>query len=105
VRRGHRAGEVAERKMSDPGFGLDIPRPQEAKRPDQNSPPGDQFVVDEFSLQADVKESDEAVGQLSEGLTVGLATCAELIVVAAGSRDVVRAQKAHWSHAWLRSRG
>jgi hypothetical protein len=48
--------------------------------------PGDQFVVKDSSVQADIEDSDRAVGQLPDPLSVGLVPGAELVVVIPGSR-------------------
>jgi hypothetical protein len=44
------------------------------------------LVVEDVSLQAHVKDSDQAVGQLAERFTVGLATSSELVLIAPRSR-------------------
>ena len=46
-----------------------------------------------------MKNSDQAIGYLSEGLVVGLASPPELVVVAAGARRRAEGTKAHRSPA------
>ena len=50
--------------------------------------PGGGFVVEVCALEADVEDADPAVGELAQGLAVGFAAGAELVVVGAGSRRV-----------------
>jgi len=47
--------------------------------------PGGGFVVELSSLEAGVEDADPAVGELAQGLAVGFAAGAELVVVGAGS--------------------
>jgi hypothetical protein len=59
-------------KLSSGGGGCDVA-------------PSGGFVIEDAALEAGVEDADPSVGELSECLPVGLATVAELVVVAPGA--------------------
>jgi hypothetical protein len=50
--------------------------------------PGEVFVIGDATFQAGVEDADPAVGELPQRLVVGLVSCPELVVVAAGARVI-----------------
>jgi hypothetical protein len=63
------------------------------------------LVVEDVSVQAHVKNSDQAVGPLAERLTVGLAPSSELVAIAPRSRRLGQRTKGPTGHRRRRAGG